>query len=67
MLHGIDEPHLWHGNTLSNQTEYGGLWEGAPERFHVVLTNPPFAARKARRRRTPSVQDRATRCCSRST
>jgi len=42
MLHGIDEPHLWHGNTLSRQTVYGGLHEGAPERFHVVLTNPPF-------------------------
>jgi type I restriction enzyme M protein len=24
------------------QAIYDGLWEGAPERFHVVLTNPPF-------------------------
>ena len=46
MLHGIDEPHLWHGNTLSKQTVYGGLYEGAPERFHVVLTNPPFGGKE---------------------
>ena len=48
MLHGIDEPHLWHGNTLTNQTIYGGLWEGAPERFHVVLTNPPFGGKEGK-------------------
>lgn len=46
MLHGVDEPHLWHGNTLSKQTVYGGLYEGAPERFHVVLTNPPFGGKE---------------------
>ena len=48
MLHGIDEPHLWHGNTLSRQTVYGGLYEGAPERFHVVLTNPPFGGKEGK-------------------
>lgn len=53
MLHGIDEPHLWHGNTLSNQTEYGGLWEGAPERFHVVLTNPPFGGKEGKEAQNP--------------
>lgn len=46
VLHGIDEPHLWHGNTLTNQTIYGGLWEGAPKRFEVVLTNPPFGGKE---------------------
>lgn len=46
MLHGIDEPHLWHGNTLSRQTVYGGLYEGAPDRFDVVLTNPPFGGKE---------------------
>lgn len=48
MLHGIDEPHLWHGNTLSQQAVYAGLWEGAPERFHVVLTNPPFGGKEGK-------------------
>jgi type I restriction enzyme M protein len=46
MLHGIDEPHLWHGNTLSRQAIYDGLYEGAPERFHIVLTNPPFGGKE---------------------
>lgn len=48
ILHGVDEPHLWHGNTLSRQTVYGGLWEGAPERYHVVLTNPPFGGKEGK-------------------
>jgi type I restriction enzyme M protein len=46
VLHGIDEPHLWHGNTLSRQTVYGGLWEDAPQRFHIVMTNPPFGGKE---------------------
>ena len=46
VLHGIDQPHLWHGNTLSNQATYDGLYEGAPERFHVLLTNPPFGGKE---------------------
>lgn len=48
ILHGVDEPHIWHGNTLSRQTVYGGLWEGAPERYHVVLTNPPFGGKEGK-------------------
>ncbi len=48
MLHGIDEPHLWHGNTLTQQTIYGGLYEDAPQRFHVVLTNPPFGGKEGK-------------------
>lgn len=53
MLHGIDEPHLWHGNTLSKQAVYAGLWEGAPERFHVVLTNPPFGGKEGKEAQAP--------------
>lgn len=53
ILHGIDEPHLWHGNTLSKQTVYGGLWEGAPDRFHVVLTNPPFGGKEGKEAQGP--------------
>ena len=30
ILHGIDEPHLWHGNTLSGVETYGDLFRGAP-------------------------------------
>lgn len=46
MLHGVDEPHIWHGNTLSRVPVYDGLFQGAPERFHVVLTNPPFGGKE---------------------
>ncbi|MDO8616152.1 MAG: class I SAM-dependent DNA methyltransferase [Dehalococcoidia bacterium] len=46
VLHGIDEPHIWHGNTLTEQMAYSGLWEGAPATFDVVLTNPPFGGRE---------------------
>jgi len=48
MLHGIDQPRLWHGNTLTDQTVYGGLWEDVPARFNVVLTNPPFGGKEGR-------------------
>ena len=47
VLHGIDEPKLWHGNTLTMQETYGGLFEGAPSAFDVVLTNPPFGGKES--------------------
>jgi hypothetical protein len=25
VLHGIDEPHVWHGNTLTGAETFGGL------------------------------------------
>jgi len=46
VLHGIDHAHLWHGNTLSGQELYGGLFGPAPERFNVILTNPPFGGKE---------------------
>ena len=46
VLHGIDQPNLWHGNTLSNAPTYDALFEGAPATFDVVLTNPPFGGKE---------------------
>lgn len=46
VLHDIDNPCLWHGNTLTGQESYGGLFEGAPPVFDVVLTNPPFGGKE---------------------
>jgi type I restriction enzyme M protein len=46
VLHGIDEPHIWHGNTLTGGEQYGGLFRGAPTLFDVVLTNPPFGGKE---------------------
>lgn len=46
VLHGIDQPNIWHGNTLTRNETYGGLYEGAPELFDVVMMNPPFGGRE---------------------
>jgi len=48
ILQGIDEPHIWHGNTLTGQEIYGGLFAGAPALFDIVLTNPPFGGKEGR-------------------
>ncbi len=45
-LHNIDEPHVWHGNALTGQESYGGLYAGAPSLFDVVLMNPPFGGKE---------------------
>lgn len=52
VLHGIDEPHIWHGNTLSGGETYGGLFEGAPATYDVVLTNPPFGGKEGKEAQT---------------
>lgn len=52
VLHGIDSPHLWHGNTLIGQETFGGLFQGAPSLFDVVLTNPPFGGKEGKEAQT---------------
>jgi len=52
VLHGIDEPHLWHGNSLTGQEIFGGLFQGAPALFDVVLTNPPFGGKEGKEAQT---------------
>ena len=46
MLHGIDQPNIWHGNTLTMNETYAGLFQDAPELFDVILMNPPFGGRE---------------------
>lgn len=48
VLQGIDEPHIWHGNTLTGLEVYGGLFQGAPSQFDIVLTNPPFGGKEGK-------------------
>ncbi|OGK76459.1 MAG: N-6 DNA methylase [Candidatus Rokubacteria bacterium RBG_16_73_20] len=48
VLHGIDEPHIWHGNTLTGQETYGGLFQDAPALFDVMLMNPPFGGKEGK-------------------
>jgi type I restriction enzyme M protein len=52
ILHGIDKPNLWHGNTLTGQEIYGGLFEHAPQTFDVILTNPPFGGKEGKEAQT---------------
>lgn len=46
VLHGIDQPNLWHGNSLTRRATYGALFDKAPQRFDVILTNPPFGGKE---------------------
>jgi len=48
VLHGIDQPNLWHGNTLTGIATYEGLYQEAPELFDVVMTNPPFGGKEGK-------------------
>ncbi|NOX56686.1 MAG: N-6 DNA methylase, partial [Planctomycetes bacterium] len=52
VLHGIDKPNIWHGNTLTGQEIYGGLFEDAPPQFDVILTNPPFGGKEGKEAQT---------------
>jgi len=52
VLHGIDQPNIWHGNTLTGQEAYGGLFEGAPSLYDIVLTNPPFGGKEGKEAQT---------------
>ena len=52
VLHDINHPHIWHGNTLTRQEDYGGLFKDAPSLFDVVLTNPPFGGKEGSEAKT---------------
>jgi type I restriction enzyme M protein len=52
VLHGIDQPNIWHGYSLTLQEAYGGLFESAPSLYDVVLTNPPFGGKEGREAQT---------------
>jgi len=46
VLHEIDRPHIWHGNALTGDATYDGLYTDAPDKFDVVLMNPPFGGKE---------------------
>jgi type I restriction enzyme M protein len=48
VLHGIDVPHMWLGNTLTGDAVYDRLFEDAPSQFNVVLSNPPFGGKESK-------------------
>ena len=55
VLHGIDIPHIWHGNTLTDDPTYTRLFEDAPSQYNVVLTNPPFGGKESKSAQTKFV------------
>ncbi|MFY1931158.1 N-6 DNA methylase [Achromobacter xylosoxidans] len=48
VLHGIDQPNLWHGNSLTRRATYGALFDKAPKQFDLILTNPPFGGKEGK-------------------
>ncbi|MFG0275900.1 MAG: N-6 DNA methylase [Phycisphaerales bacterium] len=52
ILHGIDRPNIWHGNVLTGDEVYGGLFQGAPTQFDVILSNPPFGGKESKAAQT---------------
>ncbi len=52
VLHGIDQPRIWHGNSLTGGVVYDGLFRGAPPQFDVILTNPPFGGKEGKEAQT---------------
>ena len=48
----VDEPHVWHGNALTGQETYGGLFADAPALFDVILMNPPFGGKEGKEAQT---------------
>lgn len=48
VLHGIDQPNLWHGNSLTRRATYAALFDNAPQQFDVILTNPPFGGKEGK-------------------
>lgn len=48
VLHGIDQPNLWHGNTLTGRATYDALFANAPQTFDLILTNPPFGGKEGK-------------------
>lgn len=52
VLHGIEQPAIWHGNTLTGNEIFGGLFSGAPGKYDVILTNPPFGGKEGKEAQT---------------
>ncbi len=48
VLHGVDQPNIWHGNSLTGRATYAALFEQAPKQFDVILTNPPFGGKEGK-------------------
>jgi type I restriction enzyme M protein len=52
ILHGIERPAIWHGNTLTGKEISGSLFQNAPRQYDVILTNPPFGGKEGKEAQT---------------
>ena len=52
VLHGIEQPAIWHGNTLTGNEIFGGLFEQSAGKYDVILTNPPFGGKEGKEAQT---------------
>jgi type I restriction enzyme M protein len=52
ILHGIEHPAIWHGNTLTGTEVFGGLFTNKSLQFDIVLTNPPFGGKEGKEAQT---------------
>ena len=48
VLHDIDLPRIWHGNTLTGVATEPAHVAGAPMQFDYILTNPPFGSKEGK-------------------
>jgi type I restriction enzyme M protein len=52
ILHGIEQPAIWHGNTLTGNEIFGGLFTSPSSDYDVILTNPPFGGKEGKEAQT---------------
>jgi type I restriction enzyme M protein len=52
ILHGIEQPAVWHGNTLTGTEIFGGLFTSTSSEYDVILTNPPFGGKEGKEAQT---------------
>ncbi|MCL2380926.1 MAG: type I restriction-modification system subunit M [Treponema sp.] len=52
ILHGIEQPAIWHGNTLTGNEIFGGLFTSLSNKYDVILTNPPFGGKEGKEAQT---------------
>jgi type I restriction enzyme M protein len=52
ILHGIEQPAIWHGNTLTGNEIFGGLFTSTSTKYDVILTNPPFGGKEGKEAQT---------------
>ncbi|MGI9337488.1 MAG: N-6 DNA methylase [Gammaproteobacteria bacterium] len=52
VLHGIDYPQIWHGNTLSRTPTSAALFPHEEKFYDVILSNPPFGGKEAKSAKT---------------